>query len=142
MHSNPYAPADHLQAELIHDLAKAIDGQYSAILCYGQLARLAPTEAIREQILEIRSDEIRHFQAFMRIYICLTGHSIRPQVTEPCPDTYDAGLHFAFRDEQKTVDFYLEIAEKTHDPYIKSIFRRAAADEQNHAVWFLYFLNH
>ncbi|GAA3314104.1 hypothetical protein GCM10020331_005840 [Ectobacillus funiculus] len=41
---------------------------------------------------------------------------------------------------KKTVDFfYLDIADKAQDSYIKKQFRRAATDEQNHAVWFLYF---
>ncbi|KYD11778.1 hypothetical protein B4119_4180 [Parageobacillus caldoxylosilyticus] len=49
------------------------------------------------------------------------------------------GLEYALKDEQETVDFYLDISDETNDPYIKEVFRRAAADEQNHAVWFLYY---
>jgi rubrerythrin len=61
------------------------------------------------------------------------------KVMEECPNTYVEGLEYALEDEQKTVDFYLDIAEETNNPYIKEIFRRATADEQNHAVWFLYY---
>nr|WP_232284437.1 hypothetical protein [Bacillus timonensis] len=32
------------------------------------------------------------------------------------------------------------MAEKTQDSTIKDRFKRAASDEQNHAVWFLYFI--
>jgi rubrerythrin len=39
------------------------------------------------------------------------------------------------------VDFYLEITDYTTSSYIKEVFRRAAADEQNHAVWFLYYFS-
>lgn len=127
-------------AALIADLAKAINGEYSAVVCYDQLAKLAPNEEQKNQILEIRNDEIRHFQVFSHIYTSLTGRQPTPQLVEQCPAEYVAGLKAAFKDEQETVDFYLDIAEKTNVPFIKEQFRRAAADEQNHAVWFLYFL--
>ncbi|KMM36709.1 ferritin family protein [Guptibacillus hwajinpoensis] len=125
---------------LVEDIATAINGEYSAVQCYKKLARLAPNEAERKQIKEIRKDEKMHLQAFQTIYTQLTGQPSSPQVTEECPDDYRAAIDFAFRDEQETVDFYLDIADQTQDPYIKETFKRAAADEQNHSVWFLYFL--
>ncbi|MDQ0482411.1 ferritin family protein [Guptibacillus hwajinpoensis] len=125
---------------LVEDIATAINGEYSAVQCYKKLARLAPNEAERNQIKEIRKDEKMHLQAFQTIYTQLTGQPSSPQVTEECPDDYRAAIDFAFRDEQETVDFYLDIADQTQDPYIKETFKRAAADEQNHSVWFLYFL--
>lgn len=127
------------QAQL-EDIAKAINGEYSAIVCYERIARMAPDERIRKRILEIRADETRHFQEFSRIYFRLTGRQPMPHVSEACPGEYVAALRFAFRDEQETVDFYHEIADKAGDPEVERAFRRAAADEQNHAVWFLYFL--
>ncbi|HEX7056768.1 MAG TPA: ferritin family protein [Bacilli bacterium] len=126
-------------ANLVQDIAKAINGQYNAISCYGELAKMAPDDRERAQILEIREDEVRHYQIFSRIYMTLTGRQHAPQITEACPKQYSAGLEWALKDEQKTVDFYHEIADKAHDPRIREPFRRAAADEQNHAVWFLYF---
>jgi len=125
---------------LLDDITKAINGEYRSIVCYEQFARLAPDEQIRQQILEIRTDEIRHFQEFSRIYFRLTGRQPMPHISEPCPEEYVAALQFAFRDEQETVDFYHQLADKAGDPEIERAFRRAAADEQNHAVWFLYFL--
>lgn len=126
--------------QLFADIAKAINGEYSAIICYEQLAKLAPTEEARTQILEIRQDEIRHYQTFSHIYITLTGKQYTPQVIEPCATTYTEGLRASFKGEQETADFYLDIADNTTDPYTKEQFRRASSDEQNHAVWFLYFL--
>ncbi|WP_420836069.1 ferritin-like domain-containing protein [Paenibacillus fonticola] len=125
---------------LVSDIERAINGEYSAITCYEQLAGLAPNDQVRNKILEIRNDEIRHFQTFSQIYTSLTGRQPTPHVTEKCPSEYTAGLHFAFNDEQETVDFYLDVADKATDPYIKDRFKRASADEQNHAVWFLYFI--
>ncbi|MGG1601088.1 ferritin family protein [Paenibacillus naphthalenovorans] len=129
-----------IDTSLITDIAKAINGEYSAIACYEQLARMARNEEERKQILEIRNDEIKHFHTFSKIYTSLTGRQPTPQIIEQCPSEYLSGLHSAFRDEQETTDFYLDIADKTNDPYIKEQFKRASADEQNHAVWFLYFI--
>jgi rubrerythrin len=127
--------------KLIRDIEKAINGEYSAIQCYAKLANLAPTAEERKQILEIRQDEMKHFQQFGQIYVSLTGRQPQPKIIEECPNTYLAGLEFALKDEQETVDFYLDIAEETNNQYIKEVFRRAAADEQNHAVWFLYYFS-
>ena len=126
--------------KLVSDIEKAIDGEYSAIVCYAKIAEMAPTDKIRDQILEIRNDEIKHFHTFGQIYVNLTGMQPQPKIIEECPDTFVKGVEFALQDEQKTVDFYMDIMDETSDPSIKEAFRRAAADEQHHAVWFLYFL--
>lgn len=134
------APTD---IALINDIVKAINGEYSAITCYEVLSKQAPTEEIRNRILEIRNDEIRHYQVFTHMYTMLTGRQPTPKMTEQCANTYMGGVHAAFKDEQETVDFYHEVSAKAEDPFIKEQFWRAAADEQNHAVWFLYLLvNH
>lgn len=125
---------------LVSDIAKAIDGEYSAIACYKQLINLAPTQKEKKIIAEIRQDELKHFHTFSHIYTQLTGQQHTPKITEGCPSKYKAGLDFAFFDEQKTVDFYLDIADKANNEYMKEAFKKAAMDEQNHAVWFLYFL--
>ncbi|WP_010284880.1 ferritin family protein [Bacillus timonensis] len=128
--------------QLVNDIQKAINGEYSAIACYKELAKLAPTNVEKDRILEIRKDEIRHLEEFSKIYTNLAGKNPSYQSNENCPNNYNAGIEFAFKDEQETVDFYLEISDKANDPIIKERFRRAAADEQNHAVWFLsFFIN-
>lgn len=138
-HFNPYY-SDYLrQPQLIQDIQKAINAEYSAISCYEKLAKLAPTKAEREQIMEIRNDEQRHYEAFRRMYTQLTGKHPTSKIIEECPNRYRAALEFAIKDEQEAVDFYLDIADKAPDATTKEVFRRAAADEQNHAVWFLYF---
>jgi rubrerythrin len=143
MHSylNHYNLVYRQNEKLVSDIEKAINGEYSAINCYAKLANLASKENVRKQILEIRQDEIKHFQQFGQIYVNLTGKQPQPKVIEECPDVYLNGLEFALQDEQRTVDFYLEIADEATNQYIKEVFRRAAADEQNHAVWFLYYFS-
>ncbi|MFB7158342.1 ferritin family protein [Lysinibacillus sp. NPDC056232] len=125
--------------QLINDIQKAINGEYSAIVCYEKLAKMATTEDEKNRILEIQKDEQSHLEEFSKIYTNLTGRKPSYQIIEECPDNYKAGIEFAFKDEQETVDSYLDIADKANDPMIKDRFRRAAADEQTHAVWFLFF---
>ncbi|WP_231734810.1 ferritin-like domain-containing protein [Bacillus sp. FJAT-29937] len=125
--------------QILNDIQKAINAEYSAIACYEKLARMAPTQNERNKILEIQKDEKRHLEEFSRIFTNLTGRPPSYQIIEECPDNYRAGMEFAFKDEQEAVDFYLDISDKTQDITIKDRFRRAASDEQNHAVWFLFF---
>ncbi|MGP4069142.1 ferritin family protein [Halobacillus sp. B29] len=138
----PSYPQDFMRSpkKLIQAIEKAINGEYSAISCYKKLAQLAPDKMTKKRIEEIRRDEQRHYTEFRRLYTQLTGGGQpTPQITEECPDSFEKGIAFAFDDEQETVDFYLDIADQAQDPSVKEIFRRAAADEQNHAVWFLSF---
>jgi rubrerythrin len=125
--------------QLVNDIQKAINAEYSAVACYERLAMMAPTKDEKNRILEIQKDEKRHFEEFSKIYTNLTGRKPSYQNTEDCPNKYRAGIEFAFKDEQEAVDFYLDIVDKAKDPIIKERFRRAAADEQNHAIWFLFF---
>ena len=139
-YTNYYDALYRQNNKLIREVEKAIQGEYNAINCYRKLANLASSEKEKSRILEIREDEIRHHQQFEQIYTRLTGRKPQqPKLSEECPDVYLEGLEFALQDEQATVDFYMEVADGTSDSSIKETFRRAAADEQNHAVWFLYF---
>ncbi|EJR52718.1 hypothetical protein IIM_03034 [Bacillus cereus VD107] len=95
----------------------------------------------RNQILEIQQDEIKYSHQFVHIYNLLTGNNPQPQITEECPTLYLNGLEFAIQDEQRTVDFHLEIADESTNQQIKETFRRTAADEQTHTVWFLYYFS-
>lgn len=99
---------------LVSDIIKAINGEYSAVVCYEQIASIAPTQEERDQIFEIRKDEIRHLRVFSEIYISLTGRQPTTKITEPCPMDYRAAVLSAFKDEQETTDFYLDIAEKNN----------------------------
>lgn len=142
---NPYGYDGFFRVQsdqsLITDIEEAINGEYSAITCYKQLADLAPTQEERQQIYEIRQDEIRHYEVFSNIYKQLTGKQPAPQIKDLCVNPYKKGVESSFLDEQKTTVFYYEIERKAQDLSIKETFRQAAADEQNHALWFLYFLH-
>lgn len=128
------------QQTLNSKILKAINDENEAVHCYAEIAKMAPSNKVREVIEEIRQDEIRHFNTFSNIYVQLTG--TQPQITKQpmCANQYVKAIDDAFHDEQITVDFYHSIANETANATVRSAFRRAAEDEQNHAVWFLYFL--
>ncbi|WP_144461195.1 ferritin-like domain-containing protein [Siminovitchia fortis] len=126
-----------IDQKLEKDISKAVNGEYSAIACYGKLIEMAPSEREKKIIREIRNDEIRHFHHISAIYMLVMNMQPEPRIVGKCPNHFTDGLKFAFEDEQETVDFYHEIADKAQHHYIRHLFRRAAADEQNHAVWFL-----
>ncbi|WP_336045966.1 ferritin-like domain-containing protein [Solibacillus ferritrahens] len=127
---------------IVMNLTKALEGEYNAIRFYEHLAQLAPNDEIKKRILEIRKDEMRHYHGFSYIFTCLTGQQPSPRISEPLPTDLKQGIITAFHDEQEAVEFYHRVARETNIPYISHQFRSNAADEQNHAVWFLYFMNH
>lgn len=55
-----YAVQPTSNNQFIVDLVKAINGEYNAIRFYEHLAQLAPNEDVKNRILEIRKDEMRH----------------------------------------------------------------------------------
>ncbi|HWI47190.1 MAG TPA: ferritin-like domain-containing protein, partial [Rummeliibacillus sp.] len=59
---NDYMFDGQMQCSVLNDLKKAMDGEHDAICYYEVLANLAPNPKIKKQILEIREDEIRHYQ--------------------------------------------------------------------------------
>jgi rubrerythrin len=134
---NPMGPR-HFDS-LVQDIEKALNGECSAIAYYKKLSQIASVPEQKERIREIRREEIKHFQIFSGIYRAITGQNPTLRITKECPDDYREGLKVSFIDEQETVDFYLRIADKAEDFFIREPFRRAAADEQNHAVWFSFF---
>ncbi|GIN88916.1 hypothetical protein J6TS2_53020 [Heyndrickxia sporothermodurans] len=141
-HNNPGNEQSTVSSGLLSDISKAIIGEYQAIYCYDILIQQTSNNKLKKQIFEIKNDEIRHFQTFSQIFTSLTNKQPIVQLTKKCPSNFKSGLVSAFIDEQETVDFYHEIARKTSNNYIKEQFQQAAFDEQNHAVWFLYFMNH
>lgn len=126
---------------LILDLNKAINGEYNAIRYYEQLAKLAPNEEVKNRILEIQKDEIRHYQGFVYTYTYLTAQQPTLQINETLPQNFKSSILTAFKDEQEAVEFYHRVAREYNIPYISNQFSSNASDEQNHAVWFLFFIN-
>lgn len=125
---------------LLTYLTTAINGEFTAIHFYEELAKLAPNEETERRILEIRQDEMRHFEAFAHAYMSLTGLPPSPEITADMPTSFKAGVRHSFLDEQETTEFYHRAARESQIAYVSHLFNTASMDEQNHAVWFLYFL--
>lgn len=128
------------ESSMIHNLEEAINGEYNTIYCYEHLADLAPSDEIKKRIMEIRSDEVRHYEMFWDVYYSLTGKEFQPEITKKCSTSYSAGVLAAFLDEQKTTEFYHRAMREASATEAKKAFDSAAKDEQNHAVWYLYYL--
>ena len=136
-----YSVQPAIHEKMVQDLAKAINGEFNAIRFYEHLAQLAPNEEVKKRILEIRKDEMRHLQGFSYMYRYLTGQQPSPQITEALPTDFKSGVITAFKDEQEAVEFYHQAARESAIPYISNQFRSNASDEQNHAVWFLFYIH-
>lgn len=132
-------PEQSADGQMIERLGTSITSEYNAIHCYEVLMNEARTETEKRQIAEIRNDEVRHYHTFSALYHQLTGRTYSAHQTEMCPNTYPEGLRHAIESEQNAVDFYLESGDEAHNPHVRSVYYRIAKDEQQHAVWFLYF---
>ncbi|WP_027963649.1 ferritin family protein [Halalkalibacillus halophilus] len=132
----------HPPSNLVDDLLHALTIENNAIEQYTKLADIAPNKIIQDQILLIKGAETIHYRHFSHFYTQMTGEIYTPQIPLDISTSYTESLHDAFKEKQNTVTFYYDLAERSNNPYVKEKFRRAAVDEQNHAVWLLYFLNH
>ncbi|MCD8509053.1 MAG: ferritin-like domain-containing protein [Bacillus sp. (in: Bacteria)] len=88
----------------------------------------------------MRQDELKHFDQFSYLYETYTGRKYAPKFVEESHEEYLDMLKVVFEKEQEAVDEYLELSDLPLQSHIRRVFRRAAADEQNHAVWVLAFL--
>ena len=86
MNHNPVKPST--DTKVLSDILEAINDEYTTITCYELLADQAPNGEIKKQILEIRSDEIRHYETFWHLYHSLTGKEASPKITKECPSDY------------------------------------------------------
>lgn len=100
MNQNSVQPSSNM--EVLNDILKAINGEYTAISCYEILVTQASNTEIKNRILEIRNDE-----TFWHPYFSLTRKQASPQITKQCPTDYKSGILAAFIDEQNHAVWYL-----------------------------------
>ncbi|PYZ98944.1 rubrerythrin family protein [Alteribacter lacisalsi] len=130
-----------INREMIRNIARSIDDEYTAVICYEVLMQMAPDEYAANRIMRIREDKMRHYRMFSEIYTMITNRQHQPQMMRECPQDFREGSRAAFIDEQENVEVYLRIAEEADIPFVRRSYRRASSDDQNSAVWFLYFMN-
>lgn len=127
-------------SQLAIDIEKAINLKYNAINCYAELSQMAPNNLTKANIIGIREDDIKHYQAFLQIYRILTGINLEVKPTQICAKTYAEGIETAFLNEQLESRFYLKIADETTNQDVKNVFYRAAMEDMIHSNWFLYYM--
>ncbi|WP_051314643.1 ferritin-like domain-containing protein [Alteribacter aurantiacus] len=141
MFTSPPQLSEGINPEQINNIARTMNIVYTSIFCLEVLAQLAPNQEERNRLLAIRVEEFRHYRMFAELYFTLTGREHSPQMMAVCPSEYKSGLREAFFNKQNNVAFYLKVAEQADVPAVRNTFRRAAWDEQNHAVWLLFLMN-
>ncbi|WP_257985551.1 ferritin-like domain-containing protein [Bacillus sp. V5-8f] len=110
--------------DFISNIAKAIDGEFSAIQCYNKLVKMVPTEKEKSVITEIIKDENNHLDNFTQIYYSLTGRQPDISKSHECPTRLKDILEYSFEDEQESVDSYMDIAYSTDDQNIEGFYPR------------------
>jgi rubrerythrin len=135
-----YGNYRQLDDKLARDIERAINLKYNQINCYDQLVKQTEDDKTKAILYTIREDEARHYQQFQQFYRILTGNSVEAKITQVCGKTFKEGLEGAFVNEQANNRFYFQITDQTTNQTIKNVFYRAAAEDQGHSSWFLYYM--
>ena len=122
--------------KFIEDLKAAILDERTAIIFYGELYKIAPTETARFSIKTALDDEIIHDRHLTALYVSLTGQQpvliVKPVEFQ---HFYD-GLRKAFLDEVKAFEFYKKMYLSTTCPNIRDLLYSIQHDEIEHATLF------
>lgn len=124
----------------LESLQSIINKKYLAKYRYGKLINEARTTAEADIIRNIIVDELKHYEQMTAMYHSLTGREPNPDISREWLEEDNQVIYASFIAEQKNVPLYLNLSERAPTPLFKKQFERAAADEQNHAVWFLSIL--
>ncbi|WP_280770926.1 ferritin-like domain-containing protein [Salipaludibacillus daqingensis] len=123
----------------LNELKETINQKYSAKHRYQQLIHDSNNHQT-EVIATIMEDENKHYEQLSDMYQHLTGRKPDPVIFNDWFKNSEEDFSDLFKAEQKNVKLYLNLSTKAPTPLFRRQFERAAAEEQNHAVWFLYLL--
>jgi len=121
---------------LVRSIYDSIVDEASATEFYSRLMIEVTDELHREFIEHAYQDELKHLDAFTKLYAHLTGQ--QPIYTVK-PVKYNAllqGVKMALKDELEAVEFYRDIQLSTTDQLVKDTFFHAMVDELEHATQF------
>jgi rubrerythrin len=141
-HEEYWEDDTRLDEQLLRDINKAVNDEFSAIHYYTRLAELAPNNQFQQAILGIRQDEIKHFDWFSKAYYDLSGSYPQISLNIKLPHTFQEGVSESIKDEVETVPFYQSIARRITNARIQSRIVRAASDEQRHGQIFRTIQSH
>lgn len=127
---------------VIKALVEAVYTEKEAITLLNQLTVLAPSHKEHNQLTIMKQEESRHLHQFTNAYYELTSHYPVVNDKDNCSILYRQGIQQLIEAKQNNVSFYLDGGDwlNEQDPILAQVFRRAAADEQQHAIWLVYFL--
>ncbi|WP_102349090.1 ferritin-like domain-containing protein [Bacillus sp. Marseille-P3661] len=134
----PYLPI--LGQQSVEQIAKhiytSIVNEATAAEFYSRLLHEVPDELHREFIQHAYEDEVKHLQAFTKLYIHCTGQNPQYNVQHVEYSNYKAGILKALKDELEAAEFYRDVQLSSVDPLVKDTFFYAMVDELEHATQF------
>lgn len=136
----PYDLPQTTNDELILDLITACNKELKSIHLNDYLLSLLPEEEIKQPLLEMKQDDMRHLESISTCYTYLTGITFKEELNEAFSSTLQEGFIMLLKEKQATIHFYQEIARKSKNPSISSVFRSTALEEQHHTTWLLFFI--
>lgn len=131
---------DESKENVITRIQSLINEKEQTIERYEQLTTIAPNDEIKDGIIKILFDEKRHLGQLQEMHENLTGKRFVSTPGKNFPKTFRQGLISAFKSELESAQNFMDLAGKVDDEFIKDLFKRVAFDEQNHALWFHFYL--
>ncbi|HHX22986.1 MAG: ferritin-like domain-containing protein [Tepidanaerobacteraceae bacterium] len=122
--------------EILQYIYQSIIDEATAAEFYASLLRQAPDLLHREFIQHARQDELKHLQAFTKLYHYYTGKMPQYTISPVQYPNYKAGILRALKDELEAAEFYRDVQLSTTDQLIKDTFYLAMVDELEHATQF------
>jgi mannose-6-phosphate isomerase-like protein (cupin superfamily)/rubrerythrin len=131
--SNVYLIRSQENYQVVGELLEGIKREASTIDLYSRLAKVAPNQKQKNEILHAMQANQSHLIQFTNLYINLTGSQPVYQVERVPFYTYQEGLQKAYKAEAVGYHEYLRSYQLTQDPYFQKVFLWALTGEQENA---------
>lgn len=122
--------------KLLKDIYDSIVAEATAADLYYRLLREAPDQLHREFIEHAYHDELKHLEAFSRLYTFFTGQKPHYTISPVQYRSYGQGLLLSLESELEAAEFYHEVILSSTDPLVRDTFFLAMGDELEHATRF------
>ncbi|MEH7176869.1 cupin domain-containing protein [Neobacillus vireti] len=119
--------------KLYKTILARIEKEVSAIEFYSTLAKMAPDQKQKNEILQVLEDEKAHFQQLSNLYYMATGmHPVYQ--TEKIPiHNFQEGVRKAYEAKLADYEEYKKGFLLSQNPPVQDVFLRASTDELEHA---------
>ncbi|MBM7570889.1 ferritin-like domain-containing protein [Aquibacillus albus] len=134
----PFLPivGDQSFTKLTDDILKSIVDEATAAHFYARLLKQAPDSLHKAFIEHAYEDELKHLQAFTKLYVHLTNHHPQYEIQQIQFSTYKDGILKALKAELEAAEFYRDVKLSSPDPLVKDTFFYAMVDELEHSTQF------